>query len=148
MMKRLKFVALGLMLIMVQSALAVTLPTTSYNPYISGSYSSDVASYGSGVLVKGSYLALGSGSDADICRSDYPDTPPEGKGSSCENCCNEYVLAPCLDAGGTDEECGPRNNACVGGCEQGPSLPIDGGLSFLMLLALGSGVMSLRKSKK
>ena len=94
MMKRLKFVALGLMLIMVQSALAVTLPTTSYNPYISGSYSSDEASYGSGVLVKGSYLALGSGSDADICRSDYPDTPPEGKGNSCEDCCKEYVYDP------------------------------------------------------
>lgn len=144
MMKRLKFVALGLMLIMVQSALAVTLPTTSYNPYVSGSYSSDEASYGSGILVKGSYLALGS--DADICQSDNPGIPPSG--GSCEDCCNTSVLIPCDDAGGSEDECGPRYLTCVNGCEQGPSLPIDGGLSFLMMLALGSGVMSLRKSKK
>jgi len=127
--------ALGLMFLMIQSAVAVTLPTTSYSPYSSGSDYSGGSSevvFGSGTIISGSFTSLGT-VDPSVC------TTPGVRRTDCEDCCDENVLLPCEKEQGKGVTCDNLYTSCVNSCEQGGSLPLDGGLSILLTLALFSG---------
>lgn len=141
--------ALGLMFLMIQSAVAVTLPTTSYTPsYASEEFGTGSGVvFGSGTIVTGSYRSLGA-IDPDVCTGSAPGIPKSG--TSCSNCCStaaglESCIDACVNNGGDPDECEESCGAstgydsCVSSCNAGPSLPLDGGLSILLALALGSG---------
>lgn len=146
-MKKLLFI--GIVALMVQSLGAVTLPSTSYSPYSASSPSDGSFITAGGTMVTGSYSSLGSGGydDPNICKGESPDTPPAGKGSSCEECCKTYSYDPCKEAKLSIAECAQYNYACTNSCQEGPSLPLDGGLSILLILSLAGGAIKLIRVK-
>lgn len=139
-MIKLKLMALGLMFLMIQSAVAVTLPSSSYTPFSNDNEPSGVV-FGSGSTVGGSSSSLGLfGGYQGEC-----DNQPTG---NCEGCCTTYYdIEACLESGTPYEECRATYSSCIKACEGGGSLPLDGGLSILLVLALGTGaVRAIRKS--
>jgi len=145
-MKKLKLMALGLMFLMIQSAVAVTLPSTSYAPaqqYGGGSSESSVV-FSSGSTVSGSFLSLGDGGYQGECTGAAP-----GTGAQCETCCTtNYNVETCMGGDYSKySECAALYQTCYDACMQGPSLPLDGGLSILLVLALGSGAFRVFRKK-
>jgi len=141
-MKKLKLMALGLMFLMIQNAVAVTLPSTSYTPYAGGGSESSEVVFSSGSMISGSYSSLGT-VDPGVCTTSEPSVPAYE--SNCSDCCDIHVLGPCEDEKGTN--CDELNVTCINSCMQGGSLPLDGGLSILLALALGSGAVRVLRKK-
>lgn len=120
-MKQNKFIIAVLMVMFaIQGALAVTLPTTSYQSY-DPSYDESVGP--SGLMIKGSYLAQGTG-DYSNCAGDGSGEV-SGGGMECSVCCSTKYSRDDYD------EC---INFCWSG--QPPLTPISGGLWFLILLPI------------
>ncbi len=126
---------------MVQSLGAVTLPSTSYSPYAGGSASSssEQSLLTSGTMVTGSYSVLSEGDDpyTHVC---------DGQ-TDCENCCRDNAFLACIVAGGDPDECGAANTKCENSCEGGGSLPLDGGLSILLILSIAGGAAKLLRNR-
>lgn len=120
-MKNLKFLIMVCGIMIAQVVLAVTLPTTSYTPHSSGDSYSSESVYGGGSLIAGSFNTLGT--EVDVCASATPGVP-SGYGT-CEDCCDHYF---------PDDESSYLQ--CVNACEQGPSLPIDAPLWFMLVIAV------------
>ncbi len=139
-MKKLLFI--GIVALMVQSLGAVTLPSTSYSPYAGGSASTgtEQSLLTSGTMVTGSYVSLGDYPSTDVCTTEEPGVPPEG--GSCEGCCDSNFNCT------TDTECWSLYYQCVNSCEQGGSLPLDGGLSILLILSLAGGAVKAFRVKR
>lgn len=125
-MKNLKFLIMVCGIMIAQGVLAVTLPTSSYTPHSSGDSYSSESVYGGGSLIAGSFNTLGT--EVDVCASATPGVP-SGYGT-CEDCCDHYF---------PDDESSYLQ--CVNACEQGPSLPLDGGLSILLVLSVLGGAL-------
>jgi len=141
--------ALGLMFLMIQSAVAVTLPSTSYAPaqqYGGGSSESSVV-FSSGSTISGSFLSLGDGSYGGECTGTTGGVPPVG--GTCKGCCDSYYNVETCMGGKIEklEECSALYQSCMDACMQGPTLPLDGGLSILLALALGSGALRVFRKK-
>ncbi|MCQ2360955.1 MAG: hypothetical protein MJ009_05710 [Paludibacteraceae bacterium] len=138
-MKKLLFI--GIVALMVQSLGAVTLPSTSYSPYAGGSSSGTEQSLLSGgTMVSGSYSVLSEGDD--------PYTHVCDGATDCEDCCYNSAFLACLQAGGDPNECGASNTKCVNSCEGGGSLPLDGGLSILLILSVAGGAVKAFRVKR
>ncbi|MCQ2337259.1 MAG: hypothetical protein MJ010_08810 [Paludibacteraceae bacterium] len=145
-MKKLLF--LGIVALMVQSLGAVTLPSTSYSPY-AGSTSSTGESFitDGGTMVSGSYNTLGSNGEwDDECTGKIVGTDK----ALCFECCSDKAKE-CASECGTDIECltacANNNASCSKACEA-HSLPLDGGLSILLLLSLAGGAAKLLRNRK
>ena len=146
-MKKLLFI--GIVALMVQSLGAVTLPSSSYSPYSGGGSESSEVVFGSGSMVTGSFSSLGGGMPSgyqeqfDACVSTYPE-----QGSVERMSCCESVSTDCANACGSDYECivacGSANKSCV----EAGSLPLDGGLSILLILSLAGGAAKLLRNKR
>ncbi len=146
-MKKLLF--LGIVVLMVESLGAVTLPSTSYSPYAGSTPSADESfTVSEGTIYKGNFSQLSS----DACSSE-PTT------AKCQSCCaNTYSEAynSCLDAcmsepGSILESCEAQCATSTGlyGCMQScdSSLPLDGGLSILLILSLAGGAAKLLRNR-
>ena len=125
-MKTLKFLILALGLIAAQGAVAVTLPSTSYNPYSGGGSSYEAEPSGQLItLPSSSFRSLGAGEPV-WCSDQTPGT------TACSDCCYEAVIA-CYSGGGEESECDANNLECTRYCD-GHSLPLDAPLWALILL--------------
>ncbi|MCQ2360145.1 MAG: hypothetical protein MJ009_01515 [Paludibacteraceae bacterium] len=148
-MKKLLFI--GIVVLMVQSLGAVTLPSTSYSPYSASSPSDDGYAIGGGTMVTASYSSLGA---ADDCSDDKHAQAAGYKG--CADCCVSKYLdttcyGKCMAQGGDPDSCaaecaGPEAKACTDACE-GASLPLDGGLSILLILSVAGGAVKLLRNR-
>ena len=126
-MKNLKFLILALGITLTQGVMAVTLPSTSYNPYDDGSYYSSESVAGSGLTINGHFSALGDGDDAyNKCREEDPQSPAE-----CTTCCMGYYTESQVE----------EYTQCINGCTHGPSLPLSTPIWFALLLPLLGGVL-------
>lgn len=145
-MMKLKFLIFVLGLFMVQGVLAVQLPSTSFNPYVTsgGAYdsqSSDEVGIGTVGYPSRAFLMLGS-ADFD-CSSKY-DTFSE-----CVDCCSKAVSDCYKDCGGDadcKEECNASNLECANDC--GRSLPLDAPLWYMLALAAVGAAFSVALRKK
>ncbi len=138
---RLKMVLVIAALASSAAVMAVTLPSTSYTPFSSSEPSYQGISSGTSVtLPETSFQSLGA---STWC------TDQEQGTAACENCCYEAVIACYSSCSGSDcDECDTNNKACRGYCN-GASLPLDGGLGFLLILsAIGAAVRPLISRKK
>ena len=129
-MKQLRFLIIALGLTMAQVVLAVTLPSTSYQPY-----SVDTNYEGLGINVgtvnnSMTFSALGDGGSwGDECaRESSHDI------LACQNCCADKFLS-CCPGGECEEdeynECKKLQLSCANDC--GRSLPLDAPLWFVIL---------------
>jgi len=141
-MKKLKLMALGLMFLMVQSAVAVQLPSTSYAPVSAGESYGSVA-ISNGVASSKSFFALGEGEDKPF--DDCIGSTQPGQIERL-NCC-ETAFSQCITNCGEDLDCQDNCEARSKTCPGAPSLPLDGGLSILLVLALGSGAVRAFRKK-
>ena len=138
-MKRLKFLIVVFGLIAAQGVFAVTLPSTSYTPY-SGSDAFSSESAGGGLtMVKGAFDELGTVDPAASgkCVGASPGVPSSG--ATCSDCCITYYNC----GSSSDPDCGSNFLSCINGCEQGPSLPLDAPLWFMLALAALGTVVTL-----
>ena len=113
-------------------AMAVTLPSSSYNAF-DGYGSQDVISFS----VRGGSSILGNAAVVDdsraaTCNVDKQDPAAMQK---CEDCCFGAVLWPCLQQGGNETTCGPGYLECINSC-MGASLPLGTPLLLLPFLAI------------
>ena len=113
-------------------AMAITLPSSSYNAF-DGNASQDVVSFS----IRGGSSILGSASVMDdsraaTCNVDKQDPAAMQK---CEDCCFGAVLWPCLQQGGTETTCGPDYLECINSC-MGASLPLGTPLLLLPFIAV------------
>ncbi|MCQ2336383.1 MAG: hypothetical protein MJ010_04285 [Paludibacteraceae bacterium] len=138
-MKKLLF--LGIVVLMVESLGAVTLPSTSYSPYSASPTSDGSFTTTGGTMVTGSYSTLRSGE----C--------PYGTTEDCETCCyNALGIAEC-EAGCETQACVDQcyidlgYKSCVDECI-GRSMPLDGGLSILLILSVAGGAVKLLRNRK
>ncbi|MCQ2350655.1 MAG: hypothetical protein MJ003_01630 [Paludibacteraceae bacterium] len=144
-MKKLLFI--GIVALMVQSLGAVTLPSTSYSPYAGGSSSGTEQSLLSGgTMLTGSYSVLGA----------YDECTKFDEGA-CESCCDSYLQHPCfeicLSQGGDPDTCasqcgGQQVKECKSACHGGGSLPLDGGLSILLVLGIAGGAFKVFRARQ
>ncbi|MCQ2351627.1 MAG: hypothetical protein MJ003_06620 [Paludibacteraceae bacterium] len=137
-MKKLLFI--GIVALMVQSLGAVTLPGTSYSPYAGGSTSTSTEQtlLSGGAMVTGSYSMLGD-APRTVCQGEESGFPPE-EYATCKDCCDDqgYDKTP---------EGRQAYADCIAGCMAGPSLPLDGGLSILLLLSVAGGAVKLLRNR-
>lgn len=106
---------------------AVTLPTSSYNSFESYS-TTEVVSFSLGTGT--SFLSSASPIDDARAGSCYANKQDPNAMQICEDCCIGSAYLPCLDAGGSDDECGQANLNCINSC-MGHSLPL--GTPLLLL---------------
>lgn len=143
-MKKLLFI--GIVALMVQSLGAVTLPSTSYSSYSASTPSSERFTTTGGTMVTGSYSTLGS-YDVDACTTGTQGVPPSPY-TECSVCCYNLVYLPCANEfGKTDPQCLQAQDTCTGNCQQGGSLPLDGGLSILLVLSLAGGAAKVLRNR-
>lgn len=140
-MDKIKFLIVLFVATMVaQGVMAVTLPSTSYSPYVDDcSYSSDVV-VGTGTSITGSFASLGDGEDEKYKTECAPTDPPSGittKGEMCEECCAKWTQY------GTQARID-----CNYECNHGPALPISTPLWFALLLPLFAGALKPLLSHK
>ncbi len=139
-MKKLLF--LGIVVLMVESLGAVTLPSTSYSPYSASAPSGESFTTDAGTMVSGSYSTLGT-SDC-----------PSGTTVDCESCCYTALGIADCEAKCTTQECVDQcyidlgYKKCVDDCEGGGSLPLDGGLSILLILSLAGGMEKMLRGRR
>ena len=129
-MKQLKFLIIALGLTIAQGVLAVTLPSTSYQPYnVATDYEAEGFSVGN-IKSNMNFSALAEGGSwGDECA---------GAGSqeilACQNCCLEKFYT-CCPGGACDDdeynECKQLQRDCANDC--GRSLPLDAPLWFMLL---------------
>ena len=122
------------------SVFAVTLPTSSYNAYETTNVSESYT-LGIGSSISNTYLTATSDYARGTCVVDKQD--PDAI-QLCEGCCLGAALIPCLQAGGTEDSCGPAYKECINDC-MGASLPLD---TPLMLLPFALAYAFLRKRKQ
>ncbi|MCQ2369027.1 MAG: hypothetical protein MJ007_00930 [Paludibacteraceae bacterium] len=144
-MKKLLF--LGIVVLMVESLGAVTLPSTSYSPYSASTPSDGSFTTTGGTMVTGSFSTLGAG-----------ECPPKTT-IDCGSCCEAATwsaYSSCIESqcgGLSPDECEAKcteesgYNACMKDCETDPSLPLDGGLSILLILSLAGGILRSKSTK-
>lgn len=111
----------------IEGALAVTLPSTSYQSY---DQSYDETGVPSGILIKGSYLAQGTG-DYSKCTGDGSGSTSDGT-QECSECCQTQYSRDVYD------EC---HSFCWSG--QPPLTPLDAPLWFMLALAALGTVVTL-----
>ena len=113
------------------SAFAVTLPTSSYNAFETTNVSESFT-IGLGSSFTNTYLA----SAGDLTRATCS-TNKQGAGAmqDCEDCCIGQVYVPCLDQGGSGDQCGQAYLECVNACI-GHSLPLGTPLMLLPFIAV------------
>ena len=146
-MKKLLFI--GIVVLMVQSLGAVTLPSTSYSPY-----PSSTSSTGESVITDGGTMVTGSFSTLSAGECPHETT------ADCGTCCYNATKAQydacmnsCMKTGGfeqCEETCLESSgyNSCVKDCETDPSLPLDGGLSILLILSVAGGMVKAYRVKE
>lgn len=123
-MKRLKFLIVALGLFATQGVFAVTLPSTSYTPYVcsesyTSSYSDEHTDFRSFV---GTYASLSSF-----------DCSSQTTFDACNNCCidkQNECFAQCQGDEGCAADCAAQTSECQNNC--GRSLPLDAPLWFLL----------------
>lgn len=117
-----------------QVMFAVTLPTTSYSDGYNYSSGDDVV-FDSGTMIRGHYLQLGDGDeDFSACEGDGNGYAKNNPGQTCAECCKGLIPGTTIP----DFE---RRAACIAYCEPGPALPLDGGLSILLVLSVLAGAL-------
>lgn len=136
-MKRLKFLIVALGLFIAQGIYAVTLPSSSYNPYSSGNSGVGETSsvYSDGSVITGSYLQLGDGDYETTCQGDGNGRTLDGS-KSCSECCMAFGKA-------IYDEC---HTYCMSGQE--PLTPLDAPLWFMLALAALGAAFSVTMRKK
>ncbi len=131
---------------MVQSLGAVTLPSTSYSPYSTSAPSDDGFITAGGTMVTGSYSTLGSNGEWDAeCTSKIVGTDK----MPCVECCIDMAnncVAECDGDIACLRACASNNESCSKACDA-HSLPLDGGLSILLILSLAGGAAKLLRNR-
>ncbi|MCQ2370198.1 MAG: hypothetical protein MJ007_06960 [Paludibacteraceae bacterium] len=144
-MKKLLFI--GIVVLMVQSLGAVTLPSTSYSSYQSstpstgGSFITDA-----GTMVTGSYATLSAAADFFSECINSTDKSSQERFA----CCSESTrscFASCSGDKSCMDECAAESATCGEAEPLGPA-PIDGGLGILLVLSVLTGAVSLYKSRR
>ena len=141
-MKKLLF--LGIVVLMVESLGAVTLPSTSYSPYAGGTSSTGESfTTDGGTIVTGSYNNLSVGNGISDCQA-YQ------KGSVERSTCCGEVVTQCYegcksaaDPGSCMDACDDQQMKCI----DAPSLPLDGCLSILLILSVAGGMVKLLRNR-
>ena len=113
------------------SVFAVTLPSSSYSAYETTNVSESF-SLGMGSSFNNTYLTSASDYARGTCTVDKQD--PNAI-QLCEGCCMGTALIPCLQAGGTEDSCGPAYKECINDC-MGASLPLGTPLMLLPFIAV------------
>ena len=120
--------------------MAVTLPSSSYNSLESYT-TTDVVSFSmsSGPSFLGNAAVID-----ERAGSCYVDKQDPGAVQKCEDCCLGSVYVPCLEKGGSDDECGAANLECYNAC-LGRSLPLG---TPLLLLPFALVYAIVRRKRK
>ncbi len=132
-MKTKFLIVLSVALLAAEAMLAVTLPSSSYSPYVAGDGAAEYDSYTGVQLPNVSFQMLGTAERTDVCVKADDDY----SGDKCVDCCNNYygdgdtVPGKCAD---DDWDCWDARSACVDYCRTELS-PIEGGEWFMVLLA-------------
>lgn len=123
---------------------AVTLPTSSYNSFESYG-TTEVVSFSLGI---GTTFLNSSAAPIDDARagSCYVDKQDPAIIQKCEDCCIGLAYLPCLDAGGSADECGQANLDCINSC-LGHSLPLGTPLLLLPFALVYAFVRRKRKEE-
>ncbi len=144
-MKILKFLILTFGLVAVQGMFAVQLPKTSYSDsYMLTGGDYDVSVYGSGSRITGNFFQLSDGeaSEFSVCEGDG-DGYTTG-GDECSECCkSKFPVDSESDTEGLN-----KRAACISYCNQGPPLPLDAPLWFMLALAALGAAFSVTMRKK
>ncbi|MBR2493515.1 MAG: hypothetical protein IKB64_08695 [Paludibacteraceae bacterium] len=120
---------------------AVTLPTSSYS-FAESYTTTDAVSFtlGSGISILGNAATI----DDARAGSCYVDKQDPNAIQKCEDCCLGSAYIPCIENGGSDEECGQANLDCYNAC-LGRSLPLG---SPLLLLPFALVYAVIRRKHK
>ena len=122
-------------------AMAVSLPTSSYNAFDGSNLGNESYTLGIGVSFRNTAI-LTSGNEistaSDVVCTPDPSTSKDEVYSFCSTCCTNNVFYPCLgelgEAGAS--ECEKRNYSCVQSCENSHSLPLGTPLMLLPFIAV------------
>ncbi len=106
--------------------MAISLPSSSYNAYETNNLEESYT-LGIGTSFNNTFLTSASVDARGTC---YADKQSPTVIEDCELCCIPSVLMPCVQAGGTEESCGPAYKECINSCI-GTSLPL--GTPLLLL---------------
>ena len=130
-MKNINLILSVLLWAVCSSVFAVTLPSSSYSAYETTNVSESF-SLGMGSSFNNTYLTSASDYARGTCTVDKQD--PNAI-QLCEGCCMGTALIPCLQAGGTEDSCGPAYKECINDC-MGASLPLGTPLMLLPFIAV------------
>ena len=122
------------------TAFAVSLPSSSYSAYETTNVSESFT-LGIGSSITNTYMASAGDYAKGACSVDKQD--PDAM-QLCEGCCMGASLIPCLQAGGTEESCGPAYKECINDC-MGASLPLG---TPLLLLPFALAYAVVRRKRK
>ena len=135
-MKNRNLILSVLLWVVCSSVFAVTLPTSSYqSSLISNDAASENIILGSGTKYTQIY---NSSSNADWGNECWDDS--EGNEKLCLECCTRKLYA-C-----TSSDCLTLNEACVGVCHNGPSLPLGTPLMLLPFIAVYAFIHKRKQS--
>ena len=126
-MKNRNLILSVLLWVVCSTVFAVTLPSSSYS--FAESYTTTDAisfSFGSGTSILGNAAPI----DDARAASCYVDKQDPNAIQKCEDCCLGSAYIPCIENGGSDEECGQANLDCYNAC-LGRSLPLGSPLLLL-----------------
>lgn len=120
-------------------SMAVSLPKSSYNAFETTNVEESYT-LGIGTSFNNTFLTSAAVDARGTC---YVDKQSPTAIKDCETCCITNVLMPCVDAGGTEDSCGPAFKECINSC-MGASLPLG---SPLLLLPFALAYALVRRKR-